>query len=272
MNIFHAAMKLKKTLLCATLTLGLAIPPLAIAQEAPLKVGVTVGPHAQISEVARQVAEKQGLQVKLIEFSDFIQPNAALDTKEIDLNIYQHRPFMNAQNSARGYKLVPVADAVVQLMGIYSSRYKNLDELPAGATIAIPNDPSNGARALLVLQAAKLITIKEGVTTTASLFDIEENPKKLKFVEIEAAQLPHSLKDVDAAAVNSAYAIPAGLDPAKDTLALEDEKADFAVVVIAGREDNKDDPRVARFIKAYQSDEVKAFVEKTFPGAYFTAW
>lgn len=272
MNIFHSIMKLKKTLVCATLSLGLVSSPMAIAQEEPLKIGVTVGPHAQIGEVARQVAEKQGLSVKLIEFSDFIQPNAALDTKDIDLNIYQHRPFMNAQNSTRGYKLVPVADAVVQLMGIYSSRYKNLEDLPSGATIAIPNDPSNGARALLVLEAAKLIKIKDGVTSTASLFDIVENPKKLKFIEIEAAQLPHSLKDVDAAAVNSAYAIPAGLDPAKDTLVLEDEKADFAVVVIAAREDNKDDPRVARFIKAYQSDEVKAFVEKTFPGAYFTAW
>ncbi|NLY64650.1 MAG: MetQ/NlpA family ABC transporter substrate-binding protein [Alcaligenaceae bacterium] len=272
MTLFHSLLRMKKTLLGATFSLGMLATSGAMAQEEPLRVGVTVGPHAQIGDVVKQVAAKQGLEVKLIEFSDFIQPNAALDSKDIDVNIYQHRPFMQAQNSTRGYKLVPVADAVVQLMGIYSNRYKKLDELPDNATIAIPNDPSNGARALLVLQAAKLIKIKDGVSTTASLFDIVENPKKLKFIEIEAAQLPHSLSDVDAAAVNSAYAIPAGLDPAKDTLALEDEKADFAVVVIAAREDNKDDPRIARFIKAYQSDEVKAFVEKTFPGAYFTAW
>ncbi|MNL17751.1 D-methionine-binding lipoprotein MetQ precursor [compost metagenome] len=167
---------------------------------------------------------------------------------------------------------MPVATAVVQQMGIYSKRVKSLDALPQGGKVAIPNDPTNGARALLVLQAAKLITLKDGVTVTASLFDIVENPKNLKFIEIEAAQLPHSLKDVDAAAVNSAYAIPAGLSPAKDALALESKEAPFAAVVIAAREDNKNDPRIARFIKAYQSDEVKAFVAKQFPGAYSTSW
>ena len=121
-------------------------------------------------------------------------------------------------------------------------------------------------------KAAKLIKLKDGVTVTASLFDVVDNPKKLKFVEIEAAQLPHSLADVDAAAVNSAYAIPAGLSPAKDALALESKDAPFAAVVIAAREDNKNDPRIARFIKAYQSDEVKAFVAQKFPGAYTTSW
>ncbi len=244
----------------------------AMAQDGELKVGVTVGPHAQIGEVVQQVAAKEGLKVKLIEFSDFIQPNAALDAKELDVNIYQHKPFLESQNKARGYKLVPVATAVVQQMGIYSKRVKSLDDLPQGGKVAIPNDPTNGARALLVLQAAKLIKLKDGVTVTASIFDIAENPKNLKFVEIEAAQLPHSLKDVDAAAVNSAYAIPAGLSPAKDALVLESKDAPFAAVVIAAREDNKNDPRIARFIKAYQSDEVKAFVAKKFPGAYTTSW
>lgn len=244
----------------------------AMAQDAELTVGVTVGPRAQIGEVAQRVAAKDGLKVKLVEFSDFIQPNAALDAKELDLNIYQHKPFLDSQNKARGYKLVPVATAVVQQMGIYSKRLKSLDELPQGGKVAIPNDPTNGARALLVLAAAKLITLKDGVTVTASLFDVEQNPKKLKFIEIEAAQLPHSLSDVDAAAVNSAYAIPAGLSPAKDALALESKDAPFAAVVIAAREDNRNDPRVARFIKAYQSDEVKAFVARQFPGAYSTSW
>jgi D-methionine transport system substrate-binding protein len=262
-------MRLRHTLAIFAAVLGFTGTQV-MAQDAELKVGVTVGPHAQIGEVAQQVAAKQGLKVKLIEFSDFIQPNAALDAKELDLNIYQHKPFLDSQNKARGYKLVPVATAVVQQMGIYSKRLKSLDELPQGGKVAIPNDPTNGARALLVLQAAKLI--KDGVTVTASLFDVVENPKKLKFIEIEAAQLPHSLSDVDAAAVNSAYAIPAGLSPAKDALALESKDAPFAAVVIAAREDNKNDPRVARFIKAYQSDEVKAFVAKQFPGAYSTSW
>ncbi|RTZ42578.1 MetQ/NlpA family ABC transporter substrate-binding protein [Candidimonas sp. SYP-B2681] len=262
---------LRQSLAAASISLGLLVAP-ALAADKPLHVGVTAGPHAQIGDVAKQVAEKAGLPVKLTEFSDFIQPNAALDAGDLDLNIYQHRPFLESQNSARGYKLVPVASAVVQQMGIYSRKHKAIADLPQGGRIAIPNDPTNGARALLVLQAAKLIKLKDGVTAKASLFDIVENPKKLKFVEIEAAQLPHSLSDVDAAAVNSAYAIPAGLSPAKDSLALESQDAEFAVVVMAARQDNKDDPRIAQFIKAYQSEEVKQFIEKTFPGAYTTAW
>ncbi|MFY1854764.1 MetQ/NlpA family ABC transporter substrate-binding protein [Achromobacter xylosoxidans] len=265
-------MRLRHTLAALATLIGFAAAAPAMAQDAELKVGVTVGPHAQIGEVVQQVAARQGLKVKLVEFSDFIQPNAALDAKELDLNIYQHKPFLESQNKARGYKLVPVAAAVVQQMGIYSKRVKSLDDLQPGAKVAIPNDPTNGARALLVLQAAKLIKLKDGVTVTASLFDVVDNPRKLKFVEIEAAQLPHSLADVDAAAVNSAYAIPAGLSPAKDALVLESKEAPFAAVVIAAREDNKNDPRIARFIKAYQSDEVKAFVAQKFPGAYSTSW
>lgn len=265
-------MRLRHTLAALATLIGFAAAAPAMAQDAELKVGVTVGPHAQIGEVVQQVAARQGLKVKLVEFSDFIQPNAALDAKELDLNIYQHKPFLESQNKARGYKLVPVATAVVQQMGIYSKRVKSLDDLQPGAKVAIPNDPTNGARALLVLQAAKLIKLKDGVTVTASLFDVVDNPRKLKFVEIEAAQLPHSLADVGAAAVNSAYAIPAGLSPAKDALVLESKDAPFAAVVIAAREDNKNDPRIARFIKAYQSDEVKAFVAQKFPGAYSTSW
>lgn len=265
-------MRIRHTLAALVTLIGFAATAPVMAQEAELKVGVTAGPHAQIGEVVKGVAAKEGLKVKLVEFSDFIQPNAALDARELDINIYQHRPFLEAQNKARGYKLVPVATAVVQQMGIYSKRVKSLADLQQGATVAIPNDPTNGARALLVLQAANLITLKPGVTVTASLFDVIDNPKNLKFVEIEAAQLPRSLTDVDAAAVNSAYAIPAGLSPAKDALALESKDAPFAAVVIAAREDNKNDPRIARFIKAYQSDEVKAFVAKQFPGAYTTSW
>lgn len=269
----HSFQPLRQFIAAVAISAGLiAAPALSQAQEGPLLVGVTAGPHAQIGEVVQKVAAQQGLQIKLIEFSDFIQPNAALDAGDLDVNVYQHRPFLESQNSTRGYKLVPVATAVVQQMGIYSKRHQSLADFPNGARIAIPNDPTNGARALLVLQAAGLITLKSGVTVTASLFDIAENPKKLKFIEIEAAQLPHSLVDVDAAAVNSAYAIPAGLSPEKDSLALESKDAEFAVVVIAARQDNKDDPRIAQYVKAYQSEEVKQFVETTFPGAYTTTW
>jgi len=242
------------------------------AQENPFRVGVTAGPHAQINEVVKEVAATKGLDITLIEFSDFIQPNAALDAGDVDINIYQHVPFLESQNEMRGYKLTPVGDAVVQQMGVYSTHYDSLDDLPNGARVGIPNDPTNGARALLVLEAAGLITLKDGVTTTASPFDIAENPKNIKIIEIEAAQLTHSLADVDAAAINSAYAVQADLSPSDDSLALESEDAVFAVVVIAAREDNKDDPRIATFVESYRSAEVKQFVEETFPGAYTTTW
>lgn len=263
--------RLKQLLSTLALSSLLCVAP-THAQEAALRVGVTAGPHAQIGEVVQQVAKKQGLDIELIEFNDFIQPNAALDAGDIDLNTYQHQPFLESQNKTRGYKLVSVGDGVVQQMGVYSKHYTSLDEIPDGGRIAIPNDPTNGARALLVLQAAQLIKLKEGVTVTASPFDIVENPKKLRFIEIEAAQLPHSLADVDAAAVNSAYAVQAGLQPKHDSLVLENRDAEFAVVVIAARADNKDDPRIAQFVKAYRTAEVKEFVEKTFSGAYSTTW
>jgi len=262
---------LRRALIAASFTALFFTAP-TLAQDAPLRVGVTAGPHAQMGEVVKQIAEKQGLKVELIEFSDFIQPNAALDAGDIDINVYQHRPFLASQNSMRGYKLVAVADGVVQQMGIYSKRHKSLADLPNGAQVAIPNDPTNGARALLVLQAADLIKLKPGVTVTASPFDIVENPKKLKIIEIEAAQLPHSLADVDAAAVNSAYAVQAGLSPTKDSLTLESDSAEFAVVVIAARQDNQDDPRIASYVKAYRSDELKQFVKDTFADAYTTTW
>lgn len=151
----------------------------AAAQDTTLRVGVTAGPHAQIGEVVKQVAEKQGLDLRLIEFNDFIQPNAALDAGDIDLNIYQHLPFLESQNSTRGYKLAPVGDAVVQLMGIYSKKHSSIDEIPEGGRIAIPNDPTNGARALLVLQDAGLIKLKDGVTVTASPSISSKTPRSL---------------------------------------------------------------------------------------------
>jgi len=261
-----------RRLLPVGLLLAALSSPCVGAEGEPFRVGVTAGPHAQINEVVKEVAATKGLDITLIEFSDFIQPNAALDAGDVDINIYQHVPFLESQNEMRGYKLTPVGDAVVQQMGVYSEHYDTLDELPEGARIGIPNDPTNGARALLVLEAAGLITLKDGITTTASPFDIADNPKKLKITEIEAAQLTHSLADVDAAAINSAYAVQAGLSPSEDSLALESEDAVFAVVVIAAREDNKDDPRIATFVESYRSQAVKEFVEETFPGAYTTTW
>lgn len=255
----------------ATATL-LPAAMLAQAQDLKVTIGVTAGPHAQIAEVAKQVAAKQGLQVKLVEFGDFIQPNAALVAGDIDANIYQHQPFLDAQNKDRGYHLVPVAKAVNQQMGVYSKKVKDLKDLKSGARVGIPNDPTNGSRALLVLAKQGLITLKPNVGARASVLDITANPKKLKFIELEAAQLARALTDLDAAAVNSSYAVAAGLKPQGDSLALEDVSTPYVTVLIVTRAGHEKDAGLQAFVKAYQSPEVKAFVDKTFKGAYTVAW
>lgn len=263
-----------KRLLLKTLATAAFLPAafLAQAQDAKVTIGVTAGPHAQIAEVAKQVAAKQGLQVKLVEFGDFIQPNAALVAGDIDANIYQHQPFMDAQNKDRGYKLVPVAKAVNQQMGVYSKKVKSLKDLKNGARVGIPNDPTNGSRALMVLAEQGLITLKAGAGARASVLDITANPKKLKFVELEAAQLARSLDDLDAAAVNSSYAVAAGLKPQGDSLALEDVNTPYVTVLIATRAGHEKDADLQAFVKAYQSPEVAAFIANTFKGAYTPAW
>lgn len=241
-------------------------------QELKVTIGVTAGPHAQIAEVAKQVAAQQGLQVKLVEFGDFIQPNAALVAADIDANIYQHQPFLDAQNKDRGYQLVPVAKAVNQQMGVYSKKVKDLKDLKSGARVGIPNDPTNGSRALLVLAKQGLITLKANAGARASVLDITANPKKLKLVELEAAQLARALDDLDAAAVNSSYAVAAGLKPQGDSLALEEVSTPYVTVLIVTRAGHEHDKGLQAFVKAYQSPQVKAFIEKTFKGAYTTAW
>lgn len=269
MNTMH-----KRTLIqsLAAVAFAALLPAAALAADNEVVIGVTAGPHAQIAEVAKRVAEKNGLKVKLVEFSDFIQPNAALSQSQLDANIYQHVPFLEAQNKDRGYKLVAVAPAVRQQMGIYSKKVTKLADLKEGARIGIPNDPTNGSRALLVLVEQKLIKLKDGATTRASVLDIAENPKKLKFVELEAAQLARALGDLDAAAVNSSYAVPAGLSPTKDALALENPTTPYVTVVIATRAGHEKDAGVQAFVKAYQSPEVKQFIGTQFKGAYSAAW
>ncbi|WP_370682189.1 MetQ/NlpA family ABC transporter substrate-binding protein [Comamonas sp. GB3 AK4-5] len=273
----HTALALRKRFALQALAAAALLPTglWAQVQSSPalqVTVGVTAGPHAQIAEVAKQVAAQQGLQVKLVEFGDFIQSNAALAAGDIDANIYQHQPFLDAQNKDRGYRLVPVAKAVNQQMGVYSKKVKDLKELQNGARVGIPNDPSNGSRALLVLAKQGLITLKSNVGARASVLDITANPQKLKFIELEAAQLARSLDDLDAAAVNSSYAVAAGLKPQGDSLALEDVSTPYVTVLIVTRAGHEQDKNLQTFVKAYQSPQVKAFVDKTFKGAYTTAW
>lgn len=236
-----------------------------------IRAGVTAGPHAQILEAVVPEAKKLGLDVQIVEFTDYVIPNQALANKEIDINSFQHEPYLNNQIAKTGWRLVKVAYTIASPMGFYSNRYKSFADIPAGATIAIQNDPSNAARSLQLLAANDIIKLREGAGVTAGVIDIIDNPRRLKFVELDAAQLPRALPDVHAAAVNNNYAVQAGLDPVKDSLIKETADGPW-VNILAVREENKDKPWVATFIKAYHSDAVKHFVAEKFKGAYVAAW
>lgn len=255
----------------AALAVIAATSSVAIAQDKPIKIGVTAGPHAQILEQVKQVAAQKGLNIQVVEFSDFVQPNAALEAGDLDANSYQHKPYLDAQVKARGYKLVAVASNVNLPMAVYSKKVKSLQDLPNGARVGIPNDPTNGGRALLLLQAQGLIEIKSGVGLQATPLDVVRNPKKLKFVELDAAQLSRSLGDLDAAAINTNYALPAGLNPQTDALGAESAKGPYAGQIVV-READKDKPWVKTLVQAYHSEAVRNFVNTEFKGSLQPTW
>jgi len=236
-----------------------------------IKVGVTPGPHAQILEAVKPIAAKQGLDIQIVEFSDYVVPNEALNSGELQANSFQHQPYLDNQVTDRGYKLVSVGQTVNFPIGIYSKKYKTLDEVPVGGSLAIPNDPTNGGRVLLLLRDKGFIKLREGVGFKPSVADIIENPKKFKILEIDAAQLPRSLPDVDAAGINTNYAKEAGLDPVKDPILREDPKGPY-VNVIAVRVADKDKPFVKVLVESYRSPEVKEFILTTFKGAVLPSW
>jgi len=264
----------KRQLLQTSLALGLALaaPLAAVAQDkTSIKIGVTAGPHAQIFEQVKQVAEKQGLKIQVVEFGDYVQPNAALAAGDLDANSYQHLPYLDAQIKDRGYKLVRVADTVNFPIGLYSKKVKKLADLPQGAKFGIPNDPTNGGRVLLLLQAQGLIKLKDGAGLKATPLDVVSNPKKLRFVELDAAQLPRSLDDLDASAINTNFAISAGLNPKTDSIAQENAKNPYVNILVV-RDADKSQPWVAKLIKVYQSPEVRQFIETQFKGSVVPAF
>jgi D-methionine transport system substrate-binding protein len=236
-----------------------------------IRVGVTAGPHAEIIDVVKEVAAERGLDIKPVEFTDYVVPNQALAQKELEANSFQHEPYLKAQIAKTNWKIVKVANTIASPQGVYSVKVKQLADLKPGATVAIANDPSNGARGLQILALHGLIKLKDGVGATATVADIIDNPKKLKFVELDAAQLPRSLQDVDLVSINNNYAVQAGLDPSKDALARENVEGPW-VNIIAVREEDKDKPWVKQLIDAYHSDPVKQFVETRFKGTYIPAW
>jgi D-methionine transport system substrate-binding protein len=264
-------MSMRRTLMItAAIAGGLALAGMAHAQDV-IRVGVTAGPHAQIAEVAKKVAERDGLKLQIVEFQDYIQPNAALDSGDLQANSYQHLPFLQTQIQARGYKITAVGDTVTFPMGFYSKKFKSLAELPEGSKVGIQNDPSNSGRALALLQKYGVIKLKAGAGITATPLDVIENPKKLQIVQIDAAQLPRSLDDLAASAINTNYAVQANLVPTRDAIAIEDAKSPYANL-IAVRTQDKDKPWVAKLVKAFQSPEVKKLVESSFSGSLVAAF
>jgi D-methionine transport system substrate-binding protein len=259
---------MKTPLLVLAAAAALLVAPAAAET---IRVGVTAGPHAQIMEQVVPEAKKLGLDVKVIEFSDYVIPNQALANGDIDANSFQHEPYLKNQIAKTNWKLVTVGLTIATPMGFYSKKYKSFDAVPAGALVAIQNDPSNAARSLRLLADSGIIKLRDGAGVTAGLTEIVDNPKKLKFVELDAAQLPRSLPDVDIAAVNNNYALQAGLDPVRESILKEKNDSPWVNILVA-REQDKDKPWVKTFVQAYQSPSVKQFIAEKFKGAYVAAW
>lgn len=233
-------------------------------------VGASVTPHAEILEKAKSILAKEGYDLQIIEYTDYVQPNVALDAGDLDANYFQHQPYLDQFNAERGMDLVSVATIHYEPFGIYPGKTKKIEDLKDGAQIAVPNDGTNEARALLLLEAQGLIKLKEGVGMDATKNDIAENPKKLDIVEIEAAQLARSLQDVDLAVINGNFAIQAGLNVSKDAIAVEDKDslaADTYGNIIAVRKGDENREEIQALVKALQSDEVKQFINDTYEGA-----
>ena len=261
-------LSITKTLAAATVALGVMAAGSASAQEQTVRLGTVGGPDAEVWQVVQKVAKKNGLNVKIVEFNDYVQPNAALDAGDLDANSFQHQPYLDSQIKQRGYKMVSVGYTYISPLGIYSKNLKSPKDLQ-GAKVAVPNDPSNENRALLLLAAQGVIKLKAGVGTNgvnATPLDIAENPKKLKIVELDAAQLARALPDVAAAVINTNYALAGGLQPTKDAIGLEDIHSPYANIIVVRTQD-KDKPWVKKLVAAYQSEEVRQFMKTQFKGA-----
>ncbi len=230
-----------------------------------LSVASTPVPHGDILRLIKPDLEKAGYELKIVEFSDFVSPNLALDAGEVDANYYQHQPFLDATVQSRRLRITSVKPIHILPMAAYSKRIERIANLKNGARVSIPNDPSNGGRALLLLQDAGVIKLRDGVGTSATVLDIISNPKGIRIIEVEAAQVPRTLDDVDLAVVNSNYAIGVGLNPVTDSIYLESKQSPYAVVV-ATRKGNEDNAKIEALTKALTSQKVKDFMIKQYKG------
>ena len=261
---------LKKTLTA----IALAAAALgANAADAVLKVAATAVPHAEILNFVKPQLKAQGVDLQVKEFSDYVQPNIAVEDKQLDVNFFQHQPYLDSFNKDRKTSLVAVPDGKVHVepFGAYSSKIKNIKDLKDGASVAIPNDPSNGGRALILLAKQGLIELKDPKSLTPSPLDVVKNPKKLKFRELEAPLLPRALNDVDLALINTNYAIEAKLNPTQDALFIEGADSPYTNIVVS-RTDRAQDPSIAKLMKALHTPEVKKFIQDKYKGAVVPAF
>ena len=241
------------------------------AEPVTIKVGATPEPHAKILEFVKEKLAAEGVNLEVIVFNDYVQPNVQVYEKQLDANFFQHVPYLDEFNAKKGYDLVKVTGVHIEPIGAYSSKISAIEELKDGAKVAIPNDATNGGRALALLAKHNLITLKDGVGILATVQDIADNPKKLEIVELEAATLPRVLPDVDVAVINTNYALEAGLVPTRDALFIEESDSPY-VNILVSRPDNKDDEAIRKLAAALNSAEVKQFIEETYEGAVVPAF
>ena len=235
-----------------------------------IRVAATAVPHAEILKVAQEVLAKQGIELEIIVYTDYVQPNLVVDSGEVDANYFQHTPYLNEFNADNGTHVVSAGLIHYEPLGLYAGKTASVDALPEGAEIAIPNDATNGARALLLLQQEGIIGLKEGVGVNATVYDIADNPLNVKIVELDAAQVPSALQDVDLAVINGNYALDAGLNAGTDALAVESadgEAAQYYGNLLGVKEGREKDPAIQALLAALQSQEVKDFINDTYNGA-----
>lgn len=236
-----------------------------------LRVGASPVPHAEILEQVKPILAEEGIDLEITIFNDYVQPNVQLSQKQLDANFFQHKPYLDDQNETRGLNLVALNNVHVEPIGAYSNTIKSTDELKEGAKIAIPNDATNGGRALILLDKNGIIKLKDNTNIESKISDIVENPKNVKIVELDAAMLPRQLSEVDLAVINVNYALEADLNPLEDALFIEDKESPYANVLVA-REDNQNDEAVQKLNAALNSDEIKTFIEENYAGAIVPAF
>ncbi len=231
-----------------------------------LEIGATPLPHAELLEQVRPVLLEQGIELEIVEFTDYVAPNLALDDGSIDVNFFQHEPYLNQFSSDHGLDLVSVGAIHVEPIGLYSNNYNDIDDLSEGALIGIPNDPSNEGRALILLHNEGLIELEDPEDLNATPLDIVDNPLNLEFRELEAALLPRSLDDLDGAVINTNYALEADLNPLEDSLIIEGDESPYSNVLVV-RAGDEDDERVQALLKSLQSEEIKEFILEEYEGS-----